>query len=319
MSMTLILVYIAVGLVLLYFGAEALVKGAARLAFRTGITALVVGLTVVAFGTSMPEAVVSVQAALSNNGDISIGNVVGSNIFNIAVILGLAALIFPIKVNLQILRVDGPIMLLVTGAFLWVFFDANITRQEAAMLLGGIVAYTLLAIVLAKKDAAKGTDADYTEGIKLEGGSLGADIVFILIGLGLLVGGGHCLVKGAVALAKHWGVSEAIIGLTIVAAGTSLPELATSVVAALRKQADIAVGNIIGSNIFNILFILGIAGLINPLTSPGIGLVDIGVMLGVSLVLLPLMWSGYRINRWEGLFLLAAYGGYLYHLWPKSL
>lgn len=311
--MTGIFLLIFVGLALLTLGAELLVRGSSRLALRLKVPALVVGLTVVAFGTSAPELVVSISSNVRKMGDIAVGNVVGSNLINIAVILGLAAVIRPLKVNLRVLRIEMPI---VAGLSLLVpilLFDNAISRLEGAILFCGILGYTAFTIRYGKKESEK-------LGISTPGesaqSSLAFQILLILGGLAALVLGSRLFVDGSVDLAKRFQVSEAIIGLTIVAAGTSLPELATSLVAAFRKQEDIAVGNILGSNIFNILAILGLTGSISPIQVQNISGIDLGAMIFVTLLLLPLMRTGFRISRVEGAALLLFYGGYLYYLWP---
>jgi len=308
------LAYIAIALVLLFVGAEGLVKGSASLAQRAGLSRLMVGLTIVAFGTSSPELVVSVKAALSQQGDISVGNVVGSNSFNIGVILGFTALVCPIPVHLQVIKVDAPIALGV--AFLLPFFLLNqaLGRVEGLVLLAGIVTYTWMSVVLGRRE---GNDVKSDISTPSVSQHWGIDVAFIAAGLGVLVLGSRLLVDHSVELAKTLGVSEAVIGLTIVAAGTSMPELATSVVAAARKQPDIAIGNIIGSNIFNILAILGLASIISPLHAPGISRLDYGVMIVFTVLLIPLLYTGRLLHRLEGTTLLALYGVYLFILWPK--
>lgn len=315
--MLLILCLLTGGLVLLYFGAEALVKGSSSLALRLGVTPLVVGLTVVAFGTSAPELVVSTKAAHAGQGGIALGNVVGSNIFNIAVILGLSALIRPMKIKLQLLRFDVPIMIGVTIACWLLFLDRQLSRWEAALLFASIIAYTVANILLARREKSTAIEHEFEEGTPQRSRSIALDLLFVIGGLALLVLGARLFVDGSIAIARAWGISEAIIGLTIVAAGTSLPELVTSVVAAVRKEDDIAVGNIVGSNVFNILGILGAAGLVSPLETGGVTPVDFAVMFGVAVLLIAMMKSGLRIGRWEGGLFLAIYAGYLWWLWPS--
>ena len=308
---------ILVGLLLLCLGAEGLVRGSASLALRAGISPLVVGLTVVAFGTSSPELVVSTKAAFLGQGSIALGNVVGSNIFNVAVILGLSALVRPMKVNVQLIRFDMPVMIVVSLLAFWMFRDGALSRGESAVLFAGVVTYTTVAILMARRETSLAVEQEFTEGTPHTSRSVWLDALFVLGGLALLVVGARFFVIGAVDLARVWGVSEAIIGLTIVAAGTSMPELATSMVAAFRKQEDIAIGNIVGSNIFNVLAILGISGLIHPFAAEGIKPMDFYFMLGTSILLLPLMRWGMRLNRYEGLLFLALYVAYLAVLWPN--
>ena len=312
-----LLLFLSLGL--LWLGAEGLVGGSSSLALRLGVAPLIVGLTIVAYGTSTPELIVSVQAALAGQGDIAVGNAVGSNIFNICVILGLSAIVFPLSVQVRLLRLDTPIMLASAGLLWLLLLDRAISRIEAFLLLAGILGYTLFNVQMARKES-RGPAAE----AEMAGPALASrrvrpvalDLGYIVGGLGLLILGSRFLVDSSVTLARHFGVSEAVIGLTIIAAGTSMPELATSVIAALRRQADIAIGNIIGSNIYNVLAILGAAGAVAPLRAPGVGGVDLGLMCVVSVLLLPLMRSGFSIKRWEGAVLLLVYLGYLGYLWP---
>ncbi|HMO03539.1 MAG TPA: calcium/sodium antiporter [Kiritimatiellia bacterium] len=309
---------LAAGLVLLYFGADWLVRGSSRLALRAGVAPLVVGLTIVAFGTSAPELVVSTKAALNGQGGIAIGNVIGSNIFNIAVILGLSAVIRPLVVQSQLVRFDMPVMIGVSLVCWWLFSDGTLVRWEAGLLFAGIVAYTGWNIVMARRERAPVVLDEFAAAAPTgaKEGSAGKDLLLILGGLVLLVAGSRFLVDAAIQMARIWGVSEAVIGLTIVAAGTSLPELATSVIAAFRKQDDIAIGNVVGSNVFNILGILGVSGLVQPLDATGISTMDFSMMLLLAVMLWPLMQTGMRIIRWEGALLVAGYGAYLAWLWP---
>lgn len=310
---------LAAGLVALYFGAEWLVRGGASLAARLGVTPLLVGLTVVAYGTSSPELVVSSVATLKGQGDIAIGNVVGSNIFNIGFILGITALICPMRVEMQVLKFDAPVMLGAAALFLLFFRDTKIQFAEAVVFLVLLVAYTIINIRLARRQTSAEVCREFEEGMPAPTGSLVKDIALILAGLVVLVIGSRMFVAGAVDLARLLGWSEAVIGLTIVAAGTGLPELASSLIAALRRQPDIAVGNIIGSNIYNILAILGVCGVLTgPVDGSGVSLVDSLVMIGISVVLLAISRRGFQLGRWEGVLLLAIYGGYLWHLWPKA-
>lgn len=310
------LVYIALSLVLLFVGAEGLVRGSASLALRAGLSRLMVGLTIVAFGTSSPELVVSIKAALSQQGDISVGNVVGSNSFNIAVILGLTALVCPIPVHRQIIKLDAPIALGVTLLLAVLLLDQALGRIEGALLFGGIIGYTWMNVVLARRqvtvEAADSDDAP----VATPSFHWGIDLMFIVGGLGVLVFGSRLLVEHSVSLAKDLGISEAVIGLTIVAAGTSMPELATSLVAAARRQSDIAIGNVVGSNVFNILGILGLASIVSPISAPGISTVDYLTMIILTVLVIPLLYTGRVLHRLEGGVLLALYGLYLFILWP---
>lgn len=308
---------VGLSLVLLFVGAEALVRGSASLALRAGLSPLMVGLTIVAFGTSSPELFASVKAALSGQGDIAVGNVVGSNSFNIGVILGLAALVCPIPVHGQVVKIDAPIALAVALLPPFLLLDHTVGRVEGLLLVGGIVAYTAMNLVLARRQA--GTVAEDPSGAPVQSASRhwGIDLASIVAGLGLLVLGSSLLVDNSVALAKAFGVGEAVIALTIVAAGTSMPELATSVVAAVRKQPDIAVGNVVGSNIFNVLGILGVGSIVSPLRAPGVSTSDQVVMIAFTLLLIPLLYTGRVLHRVEGGALLLLYGVYLFLLWPN--
>jgi cation:H+ antiporter len=313
------LTFILLGLILLYFGGEGLVKGSSALALRLGLTPLVVGLTVVAFGTSAPELVVSVKAALDGEGAIAMGNVLGSNALNVGLILGLTALICPLKVQLQILRIDAPIMVVISLIGGWMLHDLYLSRLEGGLLVAGLVAYVIFTVMYAKRvKQPPAVVAEYSEALPPPKGSVGRDVVFMIGGLGLLVVGSRFMVDGAVSLARLYGISEAVIGLTIVAAGTSMPELVTCVVAALKKEPDIALGNIIGSNIFNILGILGVAGLVKPLHGAGIQMTDIYIAIAFAVVLVPILRTGQKLMRWEGALLLTAYVGYMVWLWPKE-
>jgi cation:H+ antiporter len=309
--MLLPLLLVLLSLLILFAGAEGLVRGSASAALRLGISPLVVGLTIVAFGTSAPELLVSIKATLAGQGDIAVGNVVGSNSFNIGIILGLAALICPVPAHRQIIRLDAPLALGVALLLPLLLRDGLLGRGEAGLLFAGLVGYTAFNVWMARRENA--LDPEEAPAVTR---SAALDGAFIVGGLALLVFGSNLLVENAVILARLLEVSEAVIGLTIIAAGTSMPELATSVVAALRRQPDIAVGNVVGSNIFNILGILGVAGLISPLQAPGIGAFDYGAMIGFSVLLIPMLYTGARLHRVEGVALLALYGGYLAWLWP---
>lgn len=310
--------YLFLGILLLYLGGEGLVRGSASLALRLGLTPLVVGLTVAAFGTSSPELVVSVRGALAGRGGIAAGNVVGSNIFNIGVVLALTSVMAPMRVGLQAVRVDVPIMLAVSLAAMLVLGNGHVGRAEGAVLAAALVAYTVFEVRLARKEYRDRAGAiDYRPIAARKKGSAATYVIMIAAGLALLTGGAHFFVEGAAALARRLGISEAVIGLTVVAAGTSIPELATNVVAALRRQPDIAIGNIVGSNIFNILGILGAAALVRPLDAAGLRGADLAVMMLFACALLPLARSDFRLDRREGLLLLVGYVAYLAWLWPK--
>lgn len=311
--------FLLAGLVLLYFGAEWLVRGGASLALRLGVTPLLVGLTVVAYGTSTPELVVSLTAASQGQGAIAIGNAVGSNIFNVGVILGLTALLAPVRVQFQLLKFDTPFMIGVALLFLWFFRDGAIDRWEASAFLAALVVYSVLNVWMARRQASADVGREYRESVPGRTGALWKDAAFIAAGLAVLVAGSRLFVSAAVDLARLFEVSDAVIGLTVAAAGTSLPELASSVVAALRKQPDIALGNVIGSNIYNILAILGVSGVAtSPLSGQGVTTTDTLVMVGLFGVMAVIAWTGFTLKRWEGALLLALYGGYLWHVWPAA-
>jgi cation:H+ antiporter len=305
------------GLILLVAGAEALVRGASLLALSVGMSPLVIGLTVVAFGTSAPELAVSIQSAIDGRADLALGNVVGSNIFNVLFILGVSALIVPLLVARQLIRQEVPVMIGVSLLLLALALDGRIGRGDGALLLGLLIVYTAFLVYQSRRQH-RPDDASLPDGVP--GPSKGWDshpamqLLLIVAGLGLLVLGATWLVDSAVSFAQYLGVSELVIGLTIVAAGTSLPEVATSIIAALRGQRDIAVGNVVGSNVFNILGVLGLSSLV---TSSGIGVApsvlafDLPVMIAVAIACLPIFFTGNLIARWEGGLFLGLYAAYM--------
>jgi cation:H+ antiporter len=307
------LVWLIAGLALLFAGAELLVRGASRLALGLGISPLVVGLTVVAFGTSTPELAVSVRAALdgASGADLAVGNVVGSNTANVLLILGLSAVIAPLAISSQLVRLDVPIMVGCSLLLLGLAADGAVGRTEGALLLAAIVAYTGFAIVQSRREAA-GSGA--APGGPRGGRWLLAQAGLVLAGLVGLMVGARWLVGGATALAQALGVGELVIGLTVVAVGTSLPELATSALAAWRGERDIAVGNVVGSNIFNILCVLGTSALVAPgalAVSDQARTFDLPVMLAAAALCAPIFFTGSRMSRLEGVAFLAFYGIYL--------
>jgi cation:H+ antiporter len=315
-ELLMIALYITGGLVLLFFGADWLVQGAVTLALHLGLSPLIVGLTVVALGTSVPEALVSVQAAIGHQGGIALGNVIGSNILNIALILGLSAFFNPLKVDSHLVKADVPLLAGATFMLVVLLEDFHISRMEGAFLLLCIVFYVTGNIMTVKRTSP---EEDKIEGMEIpedSGKTLWRDVGFLILGIVTLGFGANFLVTGAVDLARIFGLSEALIGLTIVSIGTGTPELATALMAAFRKTPDLAIGNVVGSNLFNIMFVLGIAGLVAPLDGKGISSVDLYVMLGVTILLLPTVWTGRILDRKEGFLFLAIYVGYLYHLWP---
>src|SRR5690554_168903 len=295
------IVWLLVSLVILYFGAEGLVSGASSLAKRVGVSPLIIGLTIVSIGTSMPELVVSAKAAMIGQSALSIGNVLGSNMINIGVILGLSAMIYPIAVNRQLLNLDVPFMVFSSVLFLLLFLDSKISRVEAGLLILLFISYISYLIITSTKGHKNKPEqkSQNTDEIKMSK-HWSIDLLFIVVGLLALVYGSDLLVVNSIIIAERLGMSEAMIGLTIVATGTSMPELATSVVAAIKKRSDIAIGNVIGSNIFNILLVLGVAGLIHPISTPEINYMDSLFVVALGLVLWLFMKLGTRIRRWQG-------------------
>ncbi|MFQ4139171.1 calcium/sodium antiporter [Nodosilinea sp. PGN35] len=305
------------GLVLLVLGADALVRGASRLAAAIGISSLVIGLTVVAFGTSTPELVVSLQAALSGQAGIAMGNVIGSNIFNVLFILGLSALIVPLSVSQQLIRLDVPLMIGLSVLIFLMSLDGQISRIDGLILVAGILTYTGFLIRQSRQDQAKDQSTQLSDVARPSKSSWVASVILVIVGLGLLIVGSRWLVESSVLFAQYLGVSELVIGLTIVAAGTSLPELVTSVVAAIRGERDIAVGNVVGSNIFNLLAVLGCASIVASSgidVSPAIVRFDLPVMIAVAFACLPIFFTGGRISRQEGALLLGYYVAYTLYL-----
>jgi cation:H+ antiporter len=302
-------IWIAVGLAGLFFGGNWLVQGAARFAKTLGVSPIVIGLTIVAYGTSMPELLVSVQAALGGNADISMGNVVGSNIANIGLIIGISALIFPMLVQLQFLRREIPIMIGVALLLLLLAQDGVLQATDGLIFVVGAVGFSVFSYLLAKREEAEliKETTEFTAALVEPPTTILSDLALIGVGIAVLVVGSDRLVFGAVNIATALGVPQLVIGITLVAVGTSLPELATSVIAAFKKESEIAIGNVVGSNIFNILGILGITSLITPINvNPQLIRVDMFIMIGFS-VALYLFCIGRKINRVEGLLLLVGY------------
>ena len=328
MSLLTIVLFI-IGLVFLVGGAEVLVKGASRVATLLGISPLVIGLTVVALGTSSPELAVSIKASLSGQSDIGVGNIVGSNICNFLLILGIAASVTPLFVVQQLVRLDVPILIGVSILLYIMGLDGTLTRLEGLSLLIIGIIYTAFLIYKSRKEGAvvvEEYDAEFgdTDSVKHPGKHVTGwvkNISFIIAGLALLTIGSQWLVDGAVAFARIMGLSELVIGLTVVAIGTSLPEVATSVMASLRGERDIAVGNVVGSSLYNILLVLGLTTAITP---GGIGVAlsamhfDIPVMIAVTFAALPIFFTGHIIQRWEGILFLAYYACYLTYLLMAS-
>jgi cation:H+ antiporter len=323
MSVLVVLSLLA-GFVLLIAGAEGFVRGAAKLAAVIGLSPLVIGLTVVSYGTSAPELAVSLRASLLGQAEIALGNVIGSNIFNVLMTLGIAALIVPLTVAQQLIRLDVPIMIGVTALMLMFAMDGELGRLDGAILLLGGVIYTVFLVYQSRKESDESVQAEYEKEYARTDQRTWAqalrNILMLLFGLVMLVVGANLLVFGATEVAEAMGISQLIIGLTIVAVGTSLPELATSVIACYRGERDIAVGNVVGSNIFNILTILGVTATATgvPVSNAAISF-DIPVMLAVAVACLPIFYTGNRISRWEGLLFISYYVAYTAYLGLDAL
>jgi cation:H+ antiporter len=307
------------GIIVLVVGAELVVRGGSRLAARLGVSPLVIGLTVVAIGTSTPELAIGIDAAVQGNGSLAVGNIAGTNTFNILFILGLTALLDPLAVHMQTLRFNLPVMIAVAGALLVMAWDGDLTRTEGVVMVGAALVYTAAVIRSSQRESravrerftreyGAGTDARALRGV-------GWNLSSLLVGIAVIVVGADWLVAGAVGLARLLGVSEAFIGLTIVAIGTSAPELVTAIVSTLRKERDIAVGNLIGSSIYNIGVILGVTCLVSPISIEStLVRIDIPVMIAVMLVCVPVFASGHRVSRQEGTLFVTAYIVYLIYL-----
>lgn len=306
-----------VGLVVLSVGAELLVRSASRLAAAVGISPLVVGLTVVAFGTSAPELVVSVQSAAAGQPDVAIGNVVGSNILNVLLILGLSAMIVPLRVSQQLVRIEVPLMVCLSFALLLLAWDGSISRIDGLLFVTGLLVYTVWAIIKSRREQAA-IQAEYAAEFGIAEASLTArgiawNVVLLIVGLALLILGARWFIESAVTIARQLNVSELVIGLTIVAAGTSLPEIATSILAAVRGERDIAVGSVVGSNIFNIMAVLGISSMTSDsgiAVSNAALTLDIPIMIAVAVACLPVFFTGHLIARWEGAVFFGYYCAY---------
>ena len=316
--------YFILGLVLLSLGGDLLVRGASRLAILLKISPLVVGLTVVAYGTGAPELSVSLVSAFNNNVEIALGNVVGSNICNIFLVLGVSALLMPLVVEKQIIYFDVPLMIGASLLLMMLGLDGKLGRFDGAILVSGIIVYTVFIIRQSRRQSQK-TQQEYAEEIeapqiKSKKPTL-LSVAQILLGLVLLVLGSRWLVQAAIIFAKNLGLSELVVGLTVVAVGTSLPEITTSVVAAARGKGDIAVGNVVGSNIYNIFAVLGLCALLAkggvPVSTAAMGF-DIPIMIGAALACLPIFFTGHKISRWEGALFLAYYAAYTVFLVLKS-
>lgn len=307
------LVMLAVGACALALGADLLVRGAVRLAAMARISSLVIGLTVVAYGTSAPEMAVSIKGALSGQADIALGNVVGSNIINVLLILGVAALIAPLVVDRQLIRLDVPLMIAVSAVFWLMASDGDVGLLDGSFLALGGVAYTVFLIRLGRKTADADRIKEPQSAVRPTAGAFLRNFLLVFGGLTLLVLGARWFVDGATELARFLGVGELVIGLTIVAAGTSLPEAATSIMAAIKGERGIAIGNVIGSNIFNVLAVMGFSAVAAPdgirVSPRSLGL-DFPVMAISAAICLPVFCSGRTIDRWEGGVFAASYAGY---------
>lgn len=305
------------GLLVLLTGAEVLIRGASRLAMSTGLSPLVVGLTVVAFGTSTPELAISLDAAWRGAPDIALGNVVGSNIANVLLVLGLSAMIAPLVVARQLIRLDVPVIVGVSLAVLLMSLDGRIARWEGATLAVCGMVYTVALIRIGRREGHATKDPDRSPTL----GRWWVNLLLVLTGLALLILGARWLVQDAVAVATSMGISELVIGLTVVAIGTSMPEIATSVLASLRGQREIAVGNLVGSNVFNLLFVLGLAAALAPqgvAVSDAAIHFDLPVMTVVAIACLPIFFTGHRIDRWEGALFFCYYAAYIGYLLLKT-
>lgn len=302
------LVLFVVGLAVLAVGAELFIRGAVRVARKFGVSPFVIGLTLVGFGTSAPELVVNLSAALQGNPDLAVGNVVGSNIANVGLILGVAALLRTLTAEMRLLKVETPLVLAASIAVWVMAWDGDIGRWDAAILLVMFAAVMVYIALSAKKESPEVKEEIGKSIPKPE--RMWVSLLFLLLGLGGLIGGAQLMVDAAVHLAESWGMSKSLIGLTIVAVGTSLPELASTVAAAYRGQSDIAVGNVVGSNLFNLLLILGVTSAVSPLpVDEGVKWFDLPVMCGFALLLLLVLVNGLKVYRWEGAVLLLGYIG----------
>jgi cation:H+ antiporter len=315
-SILISILLLAAGIAMLYFGAEGLVKGSVRLAIDLGITPLVIGLTVVALGTSSPELVVSLIAGLEGNSEIALGNVIGSNICNIALILGISAMIKPMKVEKKLLKTDVLYMIGFSVILIFFILDGSINWYEGLIFTILIVAYIAFTFYKSRKAKMQALPDEVKAEMKANSRPM-LNIALVIFGFGLLILGANIFLEGAISIAKYLGVSNAIIGLSLVAFGTSLPELATSIVASVKNENDIILGNAIGSNIFNILLILGVVSMIFPINAAEFNFVDFAVMLGISIILIPLAYQKMQLTRWNGFLLLIMYIAYVYYLYIK--
>ncbi len=309
--MVLAIISVLCGLVLLGVGAEGLVRGSSSIALRMGVTPLVIGLTIVAMGTSSPELIVSLQAALGGNSDLALGNIVGSNICNVALILGAAALARPLDVRYPLLQREVPVMIAVTLVLAAFLHDGVLSRIEGAVLAASAVIYTVLIYRSARNEHNAEVVAEYAQELRKPQPSGYRSALLVAAGFAGLLVGANILVSGAIVIAQTLGMSQVLIGLTVIAIGTSLPELAISVVAARRNDADVAFGNVLGSNILNILLVLGVVAMIKPISAAGLRPLDLGVLIGSAVLVYLLMWPRRKLSRWDGAILLLGYFIYL--------
>lgn len=321
------IVLIIVGIIILVIGGELLVRGAVAIAQRFHISTLVVGMTVVAFGTSAPELLVSLEAMFEGHPGIAIGNVVGSNIANIALVLGVTALVFPIVVSRNSYRLDWPFMMLATlivYGFMWLNYDPSGAYVSSINWINGIVMVSMLVgfsyfLIWKSRKVTKASQKDVEDDLEIPKGSVVKDVFFVAIGSIGLAGGAHLLVEGTVGLATILGISDYVISVTVVAFGTSLPELMTSVMAAFKRHSDLSIGNLLGSNVFNILGILGVTAIFKEVPISSLVLsTDMLWVIGISLIVFPMMLTQKKISKWEGVVLLALYCTYVYFTVMRS-
>lgn len=313
--MLLDLIIFTVGLVVLYFGADWLIRGAASLALKFGIRPLVVGLTVIALGTSMPEFLVNYFAAITDQDSLALGNIVGSNICNIALILGVSSIVFPMSVQGSTLRKEYPIMLTVMLLFYFLSMDGMISQTDGLILVAGLVGFLVFLVIDARRHGRSRNRAEddvETSGVLLP---TWKKVLFLIGGMLALTIGAKLMVEGASNIANKMGVSPVVVGLTVVAIGTSLPELAASVMCAVKQEADMSVGNVLGSNLLNVLFVVGLVALIRPLSVDAESIsIHFPVMIAFTVILLPIAWTQYQISRFEGGLLLMGFVAYISYL-----
>lgn len=305
------ILYTVTGIILLYAGAELLVRGSTSLSYKLNVPPLLIGLIVIGFGTSSPELVVSIDAALAGSGEIAVGNIIGSNISNIALILGIGALIFPIRVQKSLMSLEIPVLVISSILVTFLIFNGFLSRFNGVILCFGLLSYLVVTIRSNYFPSFKNDETVDSVG------KIRYMILRIVGGLTMLIFGAELMVNGSLGLARAFEISEAVIGLTVVAAGTSLPELATAIIASIRKKGDLILGGLIGSNILNILFVLGITAIIHPISLVDITRTDLLLMTILAIFMIPVMWTGFRVSRWEGGVLLLIYIGYIVYLFVR--